>query len=83
MAASDTFKFPLLEHSQQSNLGLGRQIPNLVKEDRPPIGQLKPSQAPLQRTGECVFLVSEQFGGDERRGDRRAVYANQQPGRPL
>ena len=67
LAAADPFNFPLLEHSQQRDLSLGRQVADLVKEDRPAVGQLKSPETPLQRAGEGAFLVSEQLGGDERR----------------
>ena len=76
-------QFPFLEYSQERDLGLGRQVPDLVKEDRPAIGQLKPSQTPLQRARKCASLVSEQLGGNERRRDCRAIDANKRSGRPL
>ena len=49
---------PLLEHSQQGDLGLGRQIADLVEKDRPAIGQLKASQraacsAPVKAPFSC------------------------------
>lgn len=73
----------ILQDSQESDLGLGRQVPDLVKEDRPAIGQLKPSQSPLERAGERALLVSEQLRGNERRRNRCAVYGDKRPGCPL
>src|SRR6202011_1942848 len=76
LSTTNSFEFPLLENSQQSNLSLGRQVTDLVQEYRPAISRFKASHSPLHCTCERSFLVSKQFGSDQRRRNGGAIYAN-------
>ena len=51
MGSPDTVEFPLLQHPQQSNLGLGGQFADLVQENGAALGKLKPAQPALQCSG--------------------------------
>ena len=42
--AADALELPLLEHPQQRELHLRRQLADLVEEDRPAVGQLEPAE---------------------------------------
>src|SRR3989442_11168559 len=41
---TDTLELALLENAQQSELGVGREIPDLVEEDGPPVGDLEATE---------------------------------------
>src|SRR5258705_8641837 len=81
LTAADPFDFPLLEYSQERNLSLSRKVADLIQKNRSTISQLKSSQTPLERAGEGAFFVPEQFGGNERRRNRRAIDSNKSPRR--
>ena len=66
----------LLEHPQQLDLDVHRQIADLVEEDRRVIRQLEASHLPRQRPGKRAFLPPEQFALEERGRNRRAVHAH-------
>ena len=83
LAAADAFKFPLLQHAQERDLRLGREVADLVQEDRAAMGRFKTPQPPLQRPGEGAFLVPEQFGGDQRGRNGRAVHPDKGPRRTV
>src|SRR4029077_13608032 len=65
LSPSHALEFPLLEHSQQSYLSVGRQFAHLVKEDRSPVRQLEATESPLDRPGEGAFLVTEELRGNQ------------------
>src|SRR6266851_5200296 len=77
LAAPDAFQFPLLEHAQQSNLCLHRELTDLVQEDRPAVSRFKTSQASLQCAGEGTLFMPKQFRRDQRRRNRRAIHPNE------
>jgi hypothetical protein len=83
MTAADAFKFPLLQHAQERHLRLNREVADLVQEDGAAMGRFKAPQPPLQRPGEGAFLVPEQFGGEERRRNGRAVHPDKGPRRTV
>src|SRR6266436_5004231 len=83
LTATNSFEFPFLENSQQSNLGLGREVTHLVQEYRSTIGRFKASHSPLHGTGERSFLVSKQFGSDQRRRNGGAIYPNKSAAREV
>ena len=64
---------PLLEHAQQLDLHVERQVADLVEEDRRVVGELEPADLPRQRAGERALLAAEQLAFDQRRRNRRAV----------
>jgi hypothetical protein len=76
LAAPDPFEFPLLDHSQQCNLGSHWQLANLVQENCPAVGRFETAEAPLQRSCKGTSLVAKQFGSDQRRRNGRAIYAD-------
>jgi hypothetical protein len=59
LVAADPFKFPLLQHAQERDLRLSREVADLVQEDGATMGRFKATQPPLQRPGEGAFLVPE------------------------
>ena len=73
---AEPLDLPLLEHAQQLHLDVGRQVADLVEEDRRAIGQLEASDLPRERAGEGAFLAAEQLALDQGRGNRRAVHAH-------
>ena len=68
-AAADGLELALLEHAQELDLGLRRQLAHLVEEDRAAVGQLEAADAPLDRAGERALDVAEQLALDEPRRD--------------
>jgi hypothetical protein len=83
MCPAYAFEFSLLQHAQKRDLGLRREIADLVQKDGPAVCPFKASQMPLSRSSEGASLVSKQFGGDQRRWNRGAVYPNEWPSRPM
>src|SRR5580658_5568782 len=77
------FEFALLQHAQKRDLGLRRDIADLVQKNGPPVCPFKASQMPLNRSSRGAFLVSKQFGGDQGRWNRGAVYPNEWARRPM
>ena len=67
LAAADPLELALLQHAQELDLRLGRQLADLVEEQRPAVRQLEPPLAPLHGAGEGPLLVTEQLALDERR----------------
>src|SRR6266403_1471473 len=75
--ASDSFELPLLEYSQQRNLGLCGKIAHRVKKNRTGMCQLKAALAALHRAGEGAFLVAKQLRRDQGGRNRRTVYTDE------
>src|SRR5437879_4451239 len=73
LGAADPLELSLLEHAEKRNLGVRRQILDLVEEERPALGHLEAAGAALHRAGESPFFVPEELRGDERLRDRCAV----------
>ena len=76
LRAAEPLDLPLLEHAQQLDLNVGRQVADLVEKDRRVIGQLEPPDLPRQGAGKGALLPAEQLALDERARDRRAVDAH-------
>ena len=74
--ASEPFDLPLLEHAQQLDLNVERQVADLVEKDRRVVRELEASDLSRQRSGERALLAAEQFALDERARNRRAVDAH-------
>ena len=51
----------------------GRDLANLVEEERPAVGLLEAALAPADRARERALLVAEELALEERLGERRAV----------
>ena len=77
LVTHDTLQFSFLENARESKLRLGRKFADLVKENRPAIGGLKPSCTSLKCPGKGAFFMAEELGGDERRRNGRAIDANE------
>src|SRR5262245_65153129 len=71
--AADALEFALLQHPQQRDLHVGRQLADLVQEQRPARRELEAPEAALRGAGEGAALVPEQLRGDEGGRDRGAV----------
>ena len=67
LRAAQPLDLPLLEHAQQLDLDVERQIANLVEEDRRVIGELEAADLPRQRAGVGALLAAEQLALDQRR----------------
>jgi hypothetical protein len=77
MLSSDPLEFTFLENPQQRYLRLGRELSDLVQEDRAAIGQLEPAEPALKGAGERALLVTEQLRGDQVAWNRRAVHGHE------
>ena len=55
----------LLEHAQELDLHLGRELADLVEEDRPAVRELEAADAPGDGAAEGALLVPEELGLDQ------------------
>ena len=69
----DPLQLAGLQRPQQLGLRLGAQVPDLVEEERPLVGQLEAAETALGRPGEGAALVAEHLRLDQIARDRRAV----------
>ena len=74
---------PRLQHPQQLGLQGQGQVPDLVEEERPPVGELEAPGLPLAGAGEGPLLVPEQLGLQQRLGDGAAVEGHEGLAAPL
>ena len=74
LRAADALELVLLQHAQQLDLRLERQLPDFVQEDGAAVGQLEAALLLLHRAGEGAALVAEQLALDERGRQRAAVH---------
>ena len=81
LRAAEPFDLSLLEHAQQLDLDLRRQVADLVEEDRRAIGQFEAPDLPGEGAREGALLAAEQLALHERRRNRRAVDAHHRPRR--
>ncbi len=72
LLAADALEAPLLQDPQELHLHGGRQLADLVEEERPLVGELEPPELPPDRAGERAALVAEELGLEEPLRDRRA-----------
>src|SRR5690348_11789666 len=78
-AAPDRLDLALLKNAQELHLGLGRELADLVEEDRPAVRELESADALLQRAGERAFDVTEKLALDEPRRNGSAVDFDERP----
>ena len=71
--AADALELLLLERAQDLGLQRHRQVPDLVEEQRPPVGHFELAGFPARGPGECALLVAEQLGLEEVLWNRGAV----------
>ena len=67
----------LLQRAQQLGLYRGRELADLVEEERAARGRLEASDAPLDGVGEGAALVTEELALDQALGNSRAVDRNE------
>jgi hypothetical protein len=65
LAAADALELALLEDAEELHLRVGRDVADLVEEDRAAVGQLEAAEPPLRRAGEGAVLVAEELALDE------------------
>src|SRR5689334_22574430 len=73
MRAAETFKFPLLENTQQFRLNLSRDISHFVQEQSALICELEPPNLLTDSAGKCSLLMAEQFAFQQPCRNRSAV----------
>ena len=66
----------LLDHAQQLDLHGQRQIRDLVQKQCPAVRSLEKTVAVFVSTGECAFLVTEEFAFHQILRDRPAVHCD-------
>ena len=74
LRAADALELLLLQHAQQLDLRVERQLADLVEEDRAVVGELEAALLLLHRAGERAALVAEELAFDERGRQRPAVH---------
>jgi hypothetical protein len=77
MIASHSLKLALLEHAQERDLRLHREIADFIKEKCPAVSGFKPPHTSLQGAREGAFLVSEKLRGNQRLRDGGAVHPDE------
>src|SRR5246127_730690 len=83
LITTHAFDFTLLEHSQQCDLNLGRQVANFVQKNCPAVCRFEPSEASLGCTGESALLVTEKLRRNQRLWDCSAIHADECPIRAI
>src|SRR5256885_951212 len=68
----------IMEHAQEHHLRLARELPHLVQENGPLVGEFEPAGAAAGRPREGARLVAEQLAGNHPRGEGRAVDGHHQ-----
>src|SRR5258707_721627 len=61
LGSADPFEFALLQDAQQFDLQGGRNLPDLVEEQRASVGELEATLLAADRAGERASFVSEQL----------------------
>ena len=79
---ADPLELAFLQHAQELDLDVRRQVADLVEEDRAAVGQLEAPGPHRDGAGERALFVSEQLALDQRRRQRRAVDAHERAGMP-
>src|SRR6202008_4343597 len=82
LRTADAFEFTFLQHPQECNLSVQRQLPDFVEENSSSVRQFKSTEAALHRPGERTFFVAKEFGRNQRWGKGCAVHAHEGALRP-
>ncbi len=80
--ATEPLDLALLQDPQQLDLDIGRQVADLVEEDRRVIGQFEASDLSCERTSKRALLPAEQLALHQRAWNRRAVDPHHDPATP-
>src|SRR6202047_1614858 len=82
LRATHAFEFTFLQHPQECNLSVQRQLADFVEENGSSVRQFKSAEAALHRPGERPLFVAKEFGGNQRWGKSCAVHAHEGALRP-
>src|SRR5712664_1376569 len=82
LRAADTFEFTFLQHPQECNLSVQRQLADFVQENGSSARQFKSTEPALHRPGERALFVAKEFGRNQRWGKSSAVHAHERALRP-
>src|SRR5580692_12780875 len=77
LRSADAFEFTLLQHSQECNLSVQRQLADFIEENGSSVRQFKSTEAALQRPSERPLFVAKEFGRNQRWGKGCAVHAHE------
>src|SRR5690606_32040983 len=77
LAAAEPLEFAFLQDAQEFHLRGGREISDLVQEDRAALGELEATFAGRDGAGERTAFVTEQLALEDRLGQRRAVHLDE------
>src|SRR5581483_7246486 len=76
LVSADAFELPFLQHAQERDLRLRREVADLVQEDRSTFGELESPESLVQRSRERSPFVPEELRCDQRGLDRGAIHAD-------
>jgi hypothetical protein len=79
VTAAQPLELAFLQDAQQRNLDGGRQLADLIEKQGAAVRQLETPRAPLGRARKRSRLVSEEFSGHQRLGNRREVHRDEGP----
>ena len=79
---ADALEPLLLEEAQQPCLEAGRELADLIEEERAALGGLDPAGLVADRAGEGAAGVAEQLAGQQLLGERGAVDGDERPRAP-
>src|SRR5690606_20385812 len=72
-AATESLELARLDHAQQLDLRVQRQLTDLVEEQGGAVGVLEAADMAVEGAGEAALLMPEQHRFDEIFGDRAAI----------
>ena len=79
MGSTHALNLFFLQHVQQPDLGLGRELPDFVKKDSSLVGPFETSPLLAYGAGESTLLVTEEFAVQQGLGDCTAVHLYERP----
>src|SRR4029077_14374693 len=77
LRAADAFEFTFLQHPQECNLSVQRQLADFVEENGSSVRQFKSTEATLHRPRERALFVAKEFGRNQRWCKSCAVHAHE------
>src|SRR5579862_2552280 len=75
--AAQPLKLVVLQNTEKLRLQFQRDLSNFVKEQRPTIGQLEPSNLLCDGPGECALFMSKQLALQQSCGNRGAIQCHE------